>query len=256
MKITIGGFDGMHKAHQKLIQKADIVFVIEKGSSLTPGFDRLFYTEKPMEFFELKKIRHLSAYEFIEILKKYKAKKIIIGDDFRFGKNRSGDIGLLRKFFEVEIIKEIKIDGIGVHSHKIRDFLRAGNIKNANIFLGRAYKIRGAQVRGQGLGSRELVPTINIELLKNYLLPKAGVYMTKTSTLPSLTFIGVRSTDSNFSVETHILAKNKQWKIENKIIEIEFLEFLRNNKKFDSLEALKKQIEEDIKFAKKHLMPE
>ncbi|WP_457560596.1 bifunctional riboflavin kinase/FAD synthetase [Caminibacter sp.] len=252
MKITIGGFDGMHIAHQALIKSADIVFVIEKGSNLTPGFDRLFYTKKPIEFFELEKIKHLSPHEFIEILKKYKAKKIVIGEDFRFGQKRRGDIELLRKHFEVEVINEIKIEGTGVHSHKIRDFLKEGDIKKANLFLGRNYKIRGTQIKGQGLGRKELVPTINIELLKNYLIPKVGVYITKTNSFPSLTFIGTRSTDNNFSIETHILMENGQWKMENKVIVIEFLEFLRDNKRFKNLEELKNQIEEDIKFAKNY----
>ena len=75
--ITIGGFDGVHIAHQKLIKKADIVLVIEKGSSLTPGFERLFYINKKTDFLILEEIKHLKAIEFINILKKYNAKATI-----------------------------------------------------------------------------------------------------------------------------------------------------------------------------------
>ena len=237
MKITIGGFDGVHLAHQALIKKADIVLVIEKGSSITPGFDRLFYINKKTDFLDLEKIKNLSPVEFIDILKKYNVNTIIVGEDFRFGKNRSGDINLLKKYFNVEIVNEIKIDNIGVHSKIIREFIKKGEIKKANKFLGRNYKIRGYQIKGQGLGNKELLPTVNIKLLKPYILPQ-GVFITLTNSLPSITFIGKRSTDNNFSIETHFLFEIK----EKKITEIEFLDFLRENKKFHNLNELKEQI--------------
>jgi len=244
MIITIGGFDGVHIAHQALIKKADIVLVIEKGSSLTPGFDRLFYIDKKIDFLNLEDIKHLTPLEFINILKKYKSSKIIVGEDFKFAKNRSGDINTLKKHFEVEIIREIKIDKIGVHSQIIREFIKKGEIKKANKFLGRNYKIRGVHIKGQGLGKKELVPTINIELLKPFTLPKPAVYITKTNSLNSVTFIGKRSTDKTFSIETHIL--NSAQIPNSKIIEIEFIKILRENKKFSNLKELKKQILLDI----------
>jgi riboflavin kinase/FMN adenylyltransferase len=246
MIATIGGFDGMHLAHQELLKKADFFIIIEKGSSITPGFDRCYYTNLGCEYFLLEEIKDLSAMEFIEILKKMNIKKLILGDDFRFGKNRSGNIDMLKNFFDVEVIKEIKIDGIGVHSHIIRKFIKE-DIKKANKFLGRNYKIKGIQIKGQGIGSKELVPTINIELFKHYVIPKPGVYITKTNSFLSLTFIGIRSTDNNFSIETHIIEKNFQTK---KLIEIEFIEFLRENRKFKNINELKLQIQKDIKKAK------
>ncbi|WP_456469923.1 bifunctional riboflavin kinase/FAD synthetase [Caminibacter sp.] len=246
MKIAIGGFDGVHIAHQELIRKADKVVIIEKGSSLTPGFDRLEYIKKPFDFLILEKIKDLSALEFIKYLKKLNASCIIVGEDFKFGKNRSGDINTLKKYFKVEVIKEIKIENTGVHAKVIRKFIREGNIKKANTFLGRNYKIKGMQIKGQGLGSKELVPTINIEPLKPYTIPKAGVYATFTNSAPSVTFIGTRSTDDNFSIETHILSPFK----EQKLISIEFFDLIREIKKFSSLNELKKAIFEDIKKAK------
>ena len=215
--ITIGGFDGVHIAHQALIKEADIVLVIEKGSSLTPGFDRLFYINKKIDFLDLNKIKNLSAMEFIEMLKKYKIDRIIVGEDFKFGKNRSGDINTLSKYFEVEAIKEIKINNIPVHSRVIREFIKSNKIKKANSFLGKNYKIRGIKIKGQGLGKKEFVPTINIKLLKPYTLP-SGVFITLTNSMPSITFIGKRSTDNNFSIETHFLKETK----EESVIEIEF----------------------------------
>jgi len=242
LRVTIGGFDGVHLAHQQLIKKANKVVIIEKGSSLTPGFDRLEYIKKPFDFLLLEKIKHKKPIEFIEYLKKLNATTIIVGEDFRFGINRSGDIDLLSRYFEVEIIMEIKIDGIGVHSKLIREFIKKGNIKKANKFLGKNYKIKGTKIKGQGLGTKELVPTINIELFKPYTLPKPGVYITKTNNFKSITFLGIRSTDNNFSIETHIL---EDFTISG-MIEIEFLEFLRENKKFTSLKELKAQILNDL----------
>jgi riboflavin kinase/FMN adenylyltransferase len=220
--------------------------VIEKNSNLTPGLDRCEYTTLFCKFFNLKEIKHLSAMDFIKQLKELNATTIIVGEDFRFGNKRSGDIELLKNFFNVEVIPEIKIDGIGVHSHIIREFLKKGDIKKATRFLGHTYKIKGIKIKGQGLGSKELVPTINIKLLKNYLLPKEGVYITKTNSHPSITFIGKRSTDNAFSIETHILNDFE----EEDLIKIEFLEFLRENKKFNSLKELKEQIKKDIEITK------
>jgi riboflavin kinase/FMN adenylyltransferase len=248
MTITIGGFDGMHIAHQALIKKAEHIIVIEKGSTLTPGLDRCEYTTLPCTFFYLDEIKHKKAQEFIETLKNLKVKKIVIGEDFRFGHKREGDINLLKNFFEVEIIKEIKIEGIGVHSKTIREFIKKNEIKKANKFLGHNYKIKGIQIKGQGLGKKELLPTINIELLKNYTLPQ-GVFITKTNNYPSLTFIGKRSTDNNFSIETHILKNSFEI---NTLVKIEFLDFLRDNKKFDNISQLKKAILEDVKKAKNY----
>ena len=250
MTATIGGFDGMHLGHRALIKKADILVVIEKGSNLTPGDDRCEYTTLPCKFFNLNDIKDLTPIEFIGILKKLNISEIVVGKDFRFGKNRSGDLSLLKKHFEVESIDEVKIDGIGVHSRIIREFIKNGNIKKANKFLGHTYKIKGTQIKGQGLGGKKLVPTVNIKLVKNYLIPKAGVYITLTNGKPSLTFIGTRSTDNNFSIETHILSSEFQVPSSELII-IEFLEFLRENRKFNNLNELKKQIYNDILNAAK-----
>ena len=247
MKTTIGGFDGMHLAHMELIRKSDNYLVIEKASTLTPFFNRLDYNSKLLDLLKLDDIRYLSKDDFIEKLKNYGIKEIVIGYDFRFGKNRSGGVEDLKKAFKVEIISEIKIQNTGVHSNTIRQFIKNNEIKKANQFLGHNYKIKGIQIKGQGLGSKELVPTINIQPLYNYTLPN-GVFLTKTHNYPSLTFIGSRSTDGNFSIETHIISSEFQV-LSSELIEIEFLEFLRENRKFNNLKELKNQIGKDIKMA-------
>jgi len=250
MKITIGGFDGMHLAHMALIKKSDAYLVIEKNSTLTPYFDRIEYSSKMLDLLKLNKIKHLNKDEFIDILKIYHIKKIIIGFDFRFGKNRSGGIDDLKKAFEVEIIDEIKLKTIGVHSNNIRKFIKNNEIKKANQFLGHFYKIKGIQIKGQGLGNKELLATINLKLIHNYTLPN-GVFITKTNGFDSITFIGKRSTDENFAIETHILSSKFQVP-SSELINIEFLEFIRNNRKFNNLKELKKQILQDKEKALKY----
>ena len=255
MKITIGGFDGMHLGHIALIKKTDAYLVIEKNSNLTIGLDRISYSPTLLDILYLEKIKHLSADEFIDILKNYGVKEIVVGYDFRFGKNRSGDINTLKKAFKVEVIDEIKKNGIGIHSRTIRKLIKDKNIKLATTLLGHTYKIKGLQIKGQGIGSEKLLPTINIHLFKNYLLPQ-GVFITKTNGYNSITFIGIRSTDNNFSIETHIISSKFQEQSSKfqdlSLFEIEFLEFLRNNKKFNSLNELKDQILTDKKNAIKY----
>ena len=251
MKSTIGGFDGMHLAHQELIKKSDCYLVIEKNTTLTPFFDRIEYNSKMLDLLVLENIKELSKDEFIDILKNYEIKEIIIGYDFRFGKNRRGDIKDLKKAFKVEMIEEIKYQNIGIHSHIIRTFIQKNEITKANELLGHSYKIKGIRIKGQGLGNRELLPTINLNLIHNYTLP-SGVFITKTNGISSISFIGRRSTDGNFSIETHILSS--EFRVpSSKLIRIEFLEFIRNNRKFDDLKELKKQILKDKEFALKRL---
>jgi len=252
MKLAIGGFDGVHFAHQKLISLSDEIIIIEKNSSLTPFKTRLDYISKPCHFYNLDDIKHLSYLEFIQEIKKFNPTEIIIGYDFKFGKDRLGSATELKKYFKVNIINEIKIDNIGVHSRVIREFLKQGNITKANKFLNHTYKIKASQIKGQGLGKKELLPTINFSPIYNYTIPKNGVYLTLINKVPAITFIGIRSTDNNFSIESHLLQNFSH----TNIYDIEFIGFLRENKKFNSLEELKKVIitdkENAIKFFRRY----
>ncbi len=250
--LAIGSFDAIHLAHQELIKKAEAVLVIEHHrATITPGWKRSRYTKKPTFFYLLENIKHLTPQEFITKLKQdFPAlKKIVVGYDFKFGNNASGDIATLQRLFSgvVEVVEEIKVEGISVHSRVIRELIKNSNIALANRLLGRNYTIDGEQIRGLGLGSKELVPTINLKV-KNYTLP-LGVFASNTiiddKKYKSVTFIGKRvSVDNSFSVETHILEEFILKRYSD--IKIEFLEFLRENKKFNSLEELKKQIQNDI----------
>jgi len=252
--LAIGGFDGVHIAHQRLIEKVGDrggVLIINKfASNLTPKDYRCKFINKPCFFYDLKSILKLNCEDFANFLKReFKSlKRIVIGYDFRYGYKRGCDIEELKKSFEVEVVDEVKVDGVSVHSGVIREFIKNGKIKEANRLLGRAYSIEGEIIRGQGLGKKELVPTINISVC-DFLLPKNGVYITNTKingkTYRSVTFIGVReSTDGCFSVESHIIDEDIEAGQEK--AEIYFFDFIRENQKFNSLKELKVKIKEDI----------
>ncbi len=254
--IAIGSFDGIHIAHQRLIEQVDAVVVIERCTGyLTPGHKRSYYTDKPLFFYFLDTIKGLGAEEFVQKLEKdfpY-LEKIVVGYDFHFGKGREGDAEHLSALFdeEVIIVDEVKLDGTSVHSKVIKERLKQGDIESANKFLGRKYSISGEVIKGQGLGAKELVPTLNLKIL-NYQLPLEGVYATHTrignTWLPSVSFIGHRIiTDGSFAVETHIIGEDLGGVSGE--VEMEFLAFIRGNKKFDSLEQLKDQISIDIATA-------
>ena len=259
--IAIGSFDGVHIAHQKLIEIADVVVVIERFSaSLTPGWKRSFYIDKPCYFYILEKIKGLTPKEFIAKLESDfpHLKRIIVGYDFRFGKAKSGTLESLKEYFsgEVVVVDEVKKDGISVHSRVIRQYLQECNMKVANRLLGRRYRIDGYETRGLGIGGKELVPTINLDV-KDYVLP-LGVFAVKVEidkrSFDAVAFIGNRvSVDNSFSVEVHILDKFEAERNPYRKMWVEFVDFIRAIKKFDSFESLKAAIEADIKSAKKLL---
>ncbi len=262
--IAIGGFDGMHIGHQDLFKalgENGTIVVIETGyANLTPKRERENFSHHPVVYLKLDDIRHLDGEGFIGYLKdKFpKLKKIVIGYDFHFGKNRKYSSEDLKTLFdgEVDVIDEVTLDGDSVHSHKIRTKLQIGDVKGANAFLGHNYSIKGKHVSGQGIGKKELVATINIES-RGFLIPKEGVYVTLTRIddeehfHPSVSFVGHRvTTDGSFAVESHIL--DGEVYCENKAT-ISFVSFIRNNEKFETLVELKEAIKKDIAIASKEL---
>ena len=257
--IAIGGFDGMHIAHQELFKNLDengAIISIESGyANLTPKRYRQEYCKYPIFYYNLDEIKHLEGIEFIDLINKefVNLKRVVVGYDFCFGKNRKYCVKELKRLFlgEVIVIEEIKHKGIGVHSRIIREYLKNSQIEFANELLGKEYKIYGHQIKGQGLGAKNFVPTINLKV-EEFLLPKDGVYITKTILndieYNSITFLGHRvSTDGSYAVETHIL--NEDIPQKDYITQIKFLKKIRENLKFDSFEELKQQIENDIKKA-------
>jgi len=255
--IAIGSFDGIHRGHKALISKVEAVVIIERnGGYLTPGYKRSLFVKQTCFFYHFEHIKHLRAKAFVAKLKVDfpLLEKIVVGYDFGFGYKKEGNIELLKALFdgEVVVVDEVKYEDISVHSRTIKHELSSGNIALVNAFLDRPFSIDAKVVSGQGLGKKKLVPTLNLDVY-DYDLPKNGVYATRTKVgdawFDSVSFIGIRqTTDSAFAIETHILekelgdVKGKVW--------VEFVAFLRENKKFDGLEALKQQINLDIIQAK------
>ncbi|MCD6172726.1 MAG: bifunctional riboflavin kinase/FAD synthetase [Sulfurimonas sp.] len=262
--IAIGGFDGMHIGHQHLFSalgEDGCIVVIETGyANLTPKRERENFSHYPIIYLELDDIRHLDGEGFVAFLNEKfpNLEKIVVGYDFHFGKNRKYNFDDLKTLFsgEVLVVKEVSLHGDSVHSHKIRAKLQIGDIKGANSFLAHNYTMKGKHISGQGIGKKELVATINIET-NGYLTPKEGVYVTLTRIdddehyHPSVSFVGHRvTTDGSFAIESHILDGEVFC---DKKASISFVDFIRNNEKFDSLDELKVAIKKDIAIANKEL---
>ncbi|WP_243830596.1 bifunctional riboflavin kinase/FAD synthetase [Campylobacter novaezeelandiae] len=263
--LAIGSFDGIHLGHKKLIDYLDdqgILLIIDKfkGKKLCTNQDKFFLTKKEIVELDFKDIKTLDGKEFLQFLKKEfrNLKLIIVGYDFSFGKNRAykaNDIEMLSGIKTI-IVDEFSINGVGVHTSLIKEYLKQGDIKKANSFLGRNYSIKGKLIKGQGLGSKELFATLNLEC-KDYFLSKDGVYATfikfKNQSYKSVSFIGIRSSDNNFSIESHILEEfDNELKL-HEMLELEFVDYIRENQKFEDLNKLKNQISKDIQKAKEIL---
>lgn len=290
--LTIGAFDGIHIGHRKLLNTVVSASKDIMANSAVITFDPLPYVflkniaesyglisskEKSNILSSLgidilitlafnKQLAQLAPQEFIKtILEHIEFTKLIVGYDFTLGKNKAGTFSVLDTIgkenrFEVIAIPPLKVNGKIVSSSLIRETLHAGNIKQVNKYLGRIYSVEGTVTKGDGRGHKIGIPTANIEYDKKRLLPKRGVYVTLISVdntiYPSVTNIGVRPTfyDSNIespSIETHILNFNDN--IYNKNIKIDFIEFVRDEKKFSDVTTLISQINKDIIFAQKVL---
>ena len=256
-KLAIGNFDGFHLGHLELfkhLNKFDsALLVIDKDldNKLSPKDKMLELSILPLIFVDFDSIKDLEGEVFLNILKdEFKnLNTLIIGEDFKCGKNRAFGAVDIKKYINTIIIKEFKINQIGVHSSIIKDFLSKGLIQEANTFLGRFYAIKGQVIKGQGLGKKEIFATFNLKI-KDYFIPKYGVWVSlckiKDKYLKSLTFIGLRSTDNNFSIETHIIDDNfVDGDYLGYIFDLQFIYFLRENQKYDDLALLKEQITKD-----------
>ncbi|MDR1975828.1 MAG: bifunctional riboflavin kinase/FAD synthetase [Campylobacteraceae bacterium] len=262
--LALGEFDGIHRAHKRLIEqlgtRGAMVVIDKNRADITPKQRRDEFVPNPCFYYDFFAIRNLSCEEFIALLKSDfpNINKIVVGYDFRFGKDRAGGVEELDALFggKVVIVPEFFYDGISVHATKIRSFLKAGEIFQANRLLGREYAIIGFTQKGQGLGKKELYPTINLRV-EDYLIPGFGVYAGRTrvkeNIYDSVIFIGNRlSTDGSFSLETHILDIDIEVEKYEKC-ELFFVDFIRQNRKFLKFEELKAQIKEDIANARESL---
>jgi len=275
----IGAFDGVHKGHIELINKTkeinknfqivtfDEIPKLYFDKSLKPLLDNknknnIFNDSKPTNLIYLKfdEINQLSSDEFLKYLDiNLRTKKIVVGKDFKFGKNRSGDVDNIISYFgkdNVILLSDYIIDNEKVSSTKIRNFLDTGNIQKANNFLGREYELSGLVVKGKKLGSKIGFPTANLRLNNDLYLPKFGVYeiscKVNGNLFKGILNIGITPTVLNskkVKIEAHLFNFNEN--IYDKNIVIQLKKFIREEIKFNSIDDLIKQINIDISSVKK-----
>lgn len=200
---------------------------------------------------------NLSSKDYVEqiLVDELNAKQIVIGYDHHFGKNRSGNIEDLKNFakefnFEVEEISAQEIKDVTISSTKIRNALNQGNIEVANAYLGYNYFISGDVVKGKGIGKTLSFPTANIHVNESYkLIPRDGVYVVK-SKFNDLPIYGMMNIGTNptvggrsRSIEVHFFDFNEN--LYDQTLSIEFLNFIRKERKFENLDALKTQLQKD-----------
>jgi riboflavin kinase/FMN adenylyltransferase len=282
--VSIGNFDGVHIAHQKIFCRSleigqqyklvpsvltfdphptKVVAPARAPKLLTTPedrigqmtlagieqvfllpFDRTFSQQTPEEF-----VQHV-------LVNGLKARAVLVGDNFRFGKAQSGDVKTLAELgtrfgFHTEIVSGVRVRGHVVSSSEIRRLVETGEVGRACRLLGRPYSIAGQVVTGHGIGSKQTVPTLNLATSAE-VLPAIGVYVTRTHDLhdnrswDSITNIGFRPTFGGdaLSIETYLLSPFDGSRPEE--IKLEFLRRVREERKFDSPELLKAQILRDV----------
>ncbi|GIW21724.1 MAG: riboflavin biosynthesis protein [Candidatus Sericytochromatia bacterium] len=282
--IAIGTFDGVHYGHRQVLSKAKqvakennqefVIFTFTDHPAIVTGSKEVpklitVYEEKLelLKSFDAdiciiyqfdKKFSNLSPEDFIEniLIEKLKAKNICVGFNFFFGYQASGNIYTLKNLqnkynYNSYIIEQFKIDNTIVSSSEIRKLILDGNFEKANKLLGYEYSISGRVIKGKGIGKSVLgIPTANLDVNQRKILPKNGVYSCfvkiNNDIFKGVMNIGNRPTldNGNKSIEVHIINFDKN--IYDHYITITFKSFIRDEKKFNSLEELKEQILKDI----------
>ena len=285
--VTIGNFDGVHAGHRAMLRRVSeiarerglaatvLTFDPHPAAVLAPdrapkllmtiaqrvrameaeGVDAALLLPFSLEF------ARLTPEEFAAgILRDtLHARVVLVGEDFRFGHKQAGDIGTLRELgvrlgFDVEAVVAVTRRGERISSSSVRRLVGEGAVSKACRMLGAPFALEGPIVRGQGIGSKQTVPTLNLDP-RNEVLPKTGVYVTRARDLAdgrrwnSITNIGYRPTfdGTGLTVETFLLSPfDGLTPLE---VEVEFLAFVRDERKFESPEALRAQIIRDAGVA-------
>lgn len=289
--VAMGIFDGVHLGHRLILNTAKSFS--EKGMKFAVFTFRTASVEKkhgiPYEYIysekqknhilsrlgadfvfspDIASLREMSAEQFAKeiISEKMNAKVVICGENFRFGKGALCGAKELTEFgekygFDVNVCKTLKKNGEIISSGKIKEYLRNGEISKANSFLGERYFMMSEIVTGNRLGRTINFPTINQLFEERQIIPKKGAYATAADVFGkeccAVTNIGVKPTvekDIKPLAETHIV--DFSGNIYGETVKTEFIEFLREEKKFPSLDQLKLQIESDLKKAQDIYMSE
>jgi riboflavin kinase/FMN adenylyltransferase len=280
--LTIGNFDGVHKGHLSLFNKVKERAALIDGQSVVMTFEPhpikvmmpengpplITPTQQKLKLMEdsgidvilcvpfTQEFASISPQGFVKdlLVDRIGIKEIVVGYDYSFGHKRAGNIDLLKKMgdelgFKVHMVDKILLDETVVSSTTVRNLVQDGNLSEAKKLLGRHYQVCGTVIKGQNRGGRLLgFPTANLKLVDE-LTPKLGVYTVKVligeNTYNGLTNIGYNPTFGNnvFSVETHILDFSGD--LVGETIRVNFIERLRDEKTFKSVDELAEQIKKD-----------
>jgi riboflavin kinase/FMN adenylyltransferase len=283
--LTIGNFDGVHLAHQKLLDRlvevarprgavaAAITFEPHPIKFLSPARAPKLLTPFPRKARLIarsgidmllvlpfnRELAHLSPLEFVRniLVQPLHTGAILVGPNFRFGYRQAGDVEILEELgrqegFEVEVLPLLEVRGQQVSSTRIRELLVEGRVHLANRLLGRPFSVYGPIVAGMGVGHKHTVPTLNLAPVEEQL-PKIGVYVTRTRVggklYDSVTNVGHKPTfgdNQRLTVETFLL-NFPGGEVQEPDMEIEFLYRLREEIKFQNPAMLKVQIQEDAR---------
>ena len=286
--LTIGNYDGIHTGHKKIIERVKEKARLINGTPMLMTFyphpvsvvkpDKILCLITPLNVRKRlieesgidallvlpfnEEFRLLTPQEFVEniLVNKLGIKGLIVGYDFKFGRGGKGDTELLKQLsgtygYFFEVVEAITLDGEKIGSNRIRKLIMEGDVKKAELFLGRPHMLEGKIVHGDGRGAGIGFPTINLKT--DYeLIPKDGVYISEVEIngkmLPSVTNIGYNPTFDvkKLSVETHILDFSGD--LYGADLTLYFHERIRGEVKFDGADALRNQIAMDIKVAKEY----
>ena len=277
--VAMGYFDGIHIGHQFLIEQMteyatknnldkavftftktvklghkgkDILSVYQKVNIMKDMGIDLFYSPDFLEF------ASLTPQQFVDdvLIKSMGAKAVFCGESFCFGKNRAGNVQVLRELcstrnVEVFIVPTVELDGVTVSSTEIRTALENGDIENANSMLGRTYAIDFEVVHGKKLGRTLGTPTINQIFPNSMCTPKEGVYITVTEVngerYPSATGFGNRPTVNGNSLSCETTLAGFSGDLYKKNIKVEFYKYLYATQKFENVQQLKDMIQSALK---------
>ena len=289
--ILIGNFDGIHLGHQILFKRArefKKIYKCKIGVVTFNPMPKMFFNKKLKHFklmslsqkvdqFKKQKVDFLINQKFTKsfskikaevFIKKYLNKKIktkvlFVSNNFRFGNKREGDINLLKSFekkcnYKLIIPAPLKKDNKIISSTEIRKLLSNGNLSRANKYLTRKWEIEGRVEKGRRVGGKIGFATCNIDI-GNYIIAKPGVYSVKVKLdnikkkISGIANLGFRPTFNQNKILLEVNLFNFNKNIYNKKLAVEFIKFIRREKKFKSIKQLTNQIKKDIRVAKSSL---
>ena len=286
--VTIGNFDGVHRGHQAIIKRTldlaqefnsmaiALTFANHTESLLgeapfllnMPLFRRNLMAKEGLDaLLEVEFIQNLADMEpetFFEtwLLRGLNIKALVIGHDFRFGRNGRGDYQLLKGLTDeagiiLERIAPIQEEGEVISSSRIRQLLAEGRIEKANRMLGYNFMIEGEVIKGEQLGRKLGYPTANVRLNPKYILPCYGVYLVKLSIGDDYYFgvanVGIKPTFGKSHPLVEIYLFDVEINLYRKTVQVEFLRFIRPENRFAGPEALRMQIARDVEIAQSFL---